>query len=123
MNSKTFNLLKYRGGQSSLYTGRPQGESTREELALNKLDKENSNVVIIIPEGTSSINPSFFLGLFFESIKTLGVEEFREKYQFQVEERDLEIKEILLENIEDGIRHAQNTLMGTSGLKRFIKKK
>lgn len=122
MEVKKINLEKFRGHESSLYTGRPQGEATRKELKIDQLDKEDQPVTFIIPKGTSSFNPSFYLGLLFDSIKTLGIEKFRKKYSFQVEDENEDTKKVLIENLEDGIRNALNTLQGKTGLSRFLKK-
>lgn len=116
------NLEKFRGNNSSLYTGRPQGEAARKELKLDENDNVLNKITFIIPTGTSSINPSFYLGLLFDSIKKIGIENFEKYYQFQIEDTNEITKSVLLENLEDGKRNALNTLTGKSGLSRFLKK-
>lgn len=120
METKVVNLEKYRGVNSSLYTGRPQGEATRKELNLDENDKKLNKYVFVIPKGTSSINPSFYLGLLFDSIRTLGIENFENYYQFQIDDDNEITKSVLFENLEDGKRNAVNTLTGKSGLSRFL---
>ena len=75
------NLGKYKSHSTTVFTGRPQGKQVRDELGLDKIDKSKEIVTFIIPEDTSSINPSFFLGLLFESYKFLK-DKFLEKYKF-----------------------------------------
>ena len=111
MEIKEINLLKYRGNKSTLFTGRPQGETARKELNLDSLDnKDNIQIKIIIPKGTTSFNPSFFLGMFNKSIKNLGIDKFNDKYIFYVEDTEDEMKNILLNNIEEGKQYAINSL-------------
>ena len=117
------NILKYRGNKSSLFTGRPQGVTARKELKLTDKDKDNNKYGFIIPKGTTSFNPSFFLGLLFESIKTLGIEKFQNKYSFEYEDENIEIKTNINENIEDGIRNAKNSIQGNTSFFNLFKNK
>lgn len=123
METKKINLLKYRGNDSSLFTGRPQGEASRKELNIDANDKKGDKIVFIIPKGTSSINPSFYLGLLYDSIKYFGIDKYEEYYSFEIEDTNEITKGVLLENLQDGKRNALNTLTGNSGLSRFLKKK
>lgn len=122
METKIINLLKYRGQNSSLFTGRPQGEAVRRELNLNEADAEKQHITFIIPKGTSSINPSFFLGLLFDSIKNHGYDEFHKYYTFEIEDTNPSTKQVLLDNIDDGKRNAYNTLNNKTGFSRFLNK-
>lgn len=71
-------------GSNILY-GRLNGRTKREELGLDEIDKEpDARVHFIIPEYMLSVNPSFYLGLMTDSIKTLGEEEFGRKYHFSI---------------------------------------
>ncbi|MCM4156740.1 MULTISPECIES: hypothetical protein [Flavobacteriaceae] len=114
-------LAKYKSGKSTLFTGRPQGKSVREKLDLDSVDTSEENINVIIPKGTSSINPSFFLGLFFPSIKTLGSEKFKEKYKFKIEEDNPVIEKILKGHIEDALRNARNTMNKSNSFSLFKK--
>ena len=66
---------------------------------------------IIIPEGTTSFNPSFYLGLLYDSFKNLG-KDFDNKYKFVIEDEDQEIRirSVIEANLEDGKRNAFNSL-------------
>jgi hypothetical protein len=114
-------LEKYRGNNSTLYTGRNQGEAARIELDLNNLDNNDELYTFSIPKGTSSFNPSFYLGLLFESIKSLGIDKFEKKYSFILEEdKNLDIIRVLTENLEDGRRHAVNTIQKKNNFSKFF---
>lgn len=120
MDPINIDLTKYRGVNSTLFTGRPQGEAARLELNLSKLDKEKEKIVLVIPKGTSSFNPSFFLGLLFDSVKELGIEKFEEKYSFNIVDDNPEIKKVIEENIADGKRNALNSILKKNNLSRFF---
>ncbi len=68
-----------------VYIGRPKGEKARKKFDLDKVDNDERTVIVKIPEGTYSINSSFFLGLFGKSIRSSGTREaFLKKYQFSM---------------------------------------
>ena len=123
METKKINLLKYRGNDSSLFTGRPQGEAARTELKIDANDKTGGKIIFLVPKGTSSINPSFYLGLLYDSIKYFGINKYEEYYSFEIEDTNEVTKGVLIENLQDGKRNALNTITGNSGLSRFLKKK
>nr|DAS87786.1 MAG TPA: protein of unknown function DUF4325 [Caudoviricetes sp.]DAY16232.1 MAG TPA: protein of unknown function DUF4325 [Caudoviricetes sp.] len=109
MNNKNIDLKNYKNSNSTVFTGRPQGKDVREKLKLNELDKDDGVVNIIIPKGTTSFNPSFYLGLLYDSFKNLG-EDFDNKYKFVIEDDDQEIRRVIEANLEDGKRNAFNSL-------------
>lgn len=123
MEAKRIDLLKYRGKASSLFTGRPQGEAARNELKLDNNDKSRQKIIFIIPKETSSFNPSFYLGLLYESIKYFGFDEFEKYYTFEIADEDPAIKKVLQTNLNDGKRNALNTILGKTGLSRFFNQK
>ncbi len=121
---KKINLERFRGNGSSIYTGRPQGVAARSDLGLDILDKEeNTEVILMVPEGTSSFNPSFYLGMLYNSFKNLGFEKFDERYKFEILGSDAETKKVIQQNLDDGRRNAINELSGKTGLWQFIKSK
>ncbi len=107
---KTLKLsIQHRGDNSTTFTGRPQGKGVRKNLNLSDEDKNKDPVTITIPAGTTSFNPSFYLGLFFDSILYLkGIDNFKKKYQIQFEDTDTDIVGYLKENIADCERQASN---------------
>jgi len=85
-----------------VYIGRPRGEAARKKLNLDDIDRDGSvTVEVIIPADTYSINSSYFLGLFGDSIRAAGSREaFLKKYIFKCEEV---IRE---SSVESGIERA-----------------
>lgn len=121
MNKIDIDLTKFKGQKSSLYTGRPQGQAAREELNLDEKDKKvGVKYVFLIPEGTTSFNPSFYLGLLYKSYKYLGLDGFKDKYSFDIRVSNPETKNGIIRNLEDGMRNAINSLNNRTGLSPFI---
>lgn len=122
MEPKVIDIRRFRGNNSDTYTGRPEGELARRALNLDEVDRTAMPVTVVIPRGTTSINPSFFLGLFYDSIKYLGgVRPFTERYTFDYEDKDPEIQGILNGNIDEAYRYANNILNKRTGLFSFTK--
>lgn len=117
-SNKTIQLKpEYRGKNSSLFTGRPEGKSVRNELNLNDKDTDGYRYNVFIPSGTTSINASFFLGLFFESIKKIGsIPLFKQKYIIDLSEVEEELRPILIRNLNECYRKAENELNNSTGL-------
>lgn len=117
---KTIVLTKeHRGGnQSTTFSGRPEGEAVREKLKLDAIDGSTECVSIIIPNDTTSFNPSFFLGLFYKSIKRLGsVDAFKKKFVFDFSNfKDQELLKYIEKDIEDSYRRCINELNQITGL-------
>ena len=113
-SQKQLDLSEFRGQRSTAFTGRPQGEQAREKLDLDTLDRDATaqEIHLRIPSGTTSFNPSFYLGLLFESIKKLGPDQFQQRYKLDVVDQNPELKRILQNNINDGLRNALNTIQG-----------
>ena len=124
METIKIELNSYKNGKSTIFTGRPQGESVREKINLDKIDEDpNSVVVFLIPFDTTTFNPSFYLGLLFKSYQTLGFTDFESKYSFEFETTDDATKRVLLSNLEDGKRYAINSLNPISSFKSLFSKK
>lgn len=104
-------LKNFRPPNSTSFSGRPQGLQARNSIKISDLDDKNDDdVELIIPSDTTSFNPSFFLGLLYESIKKLGIERFKKKYHIVIETENPDRKRAIEKNIEDGFRSASNTL-------------
>lgn len=85
-----------------IVSGRQLGIDQRNKLKLDQIDKDQKKYNIIIPKNIISLNPSFFLGLFGESIRKLGNQEnFLSKYNFSAGES-------IMMSVYDGIRDALN---------------
>ena len=78
------NLGKFGG---PVFVGRANGAAVRERLKLDSLDTSDEPVRVSIPEGTYSVNSSFFLGMFGPSISHFGSRDaFLVHYNFQAPE-------------------------------------
>ena len=78
--------------------GGEAGQVCREHFKLDEVDRTGDTVQIVIPLDAYSVNSSFFLGMFGESIRDLGEERFRSQYQF--------VGKDISRTLNDGIRHA-----------------
>ena len=103
MNIYKIDLKNYIDSKKVL-AGRTNGENIRQKINLEKIEKENEKIEIIIPNGVFSFNSSYFLGMFGESVKKLGKEKFEEKYQFNTNNESIKM------NIKDGIDEALNNV-------------
>ncbi len=114
------NLTKeHRGGaQSTTFSGRPEGETVRKELKLDTIDDSSEPVTIIIPNDTTSFNPSFFLGLLFKSVKRMGsIDAFKKRFSFDFSNyTDKELLKYVQQDIEDSYRRCVNELNQKTGL-------
>lgn len=115
---KTIQLLKeHRGGKNSTsFAGRKEGKLVRDTLKLDALDNDDNKYSINIPEDTTSFNPSFYLGLFYDSIEKLTWEGFISKYQFDLNNLSEPLKSIISRNLEECERKAKNECTGLTGL-------
>lgn len=114
--TEELDLQTFRGPKSTVFTGRPQGEDARKKLDLEKKDGGDFLIRFRLPADTTTITPSFFLGLLYESIKKIGVEGYRKKYLFDLGNLDADRAEILKKDIAEGERNAINSISGRRGL-------
>jgi hypothetical protein len=120
MKGREINLSEYKSGKSSIFTGRSQGEQVRKEMKLSLCDSNpNEKIIFIIPNDTTSFNPSFYLGLLYESLASLKEDTFKLKYSFKIDSTDLEQIKSIQKNLDDGYRSALNTLHRNFGFKSF----
>ena len=93
-------LDKYRTIGHHVFSGRPRGESVRENAGLDEIDRSDDVVQVQIPGDIWSVNASFFLGLFGRSIKHFqNKQAFLKKYNFECTPQ-------IMEDVESGIRSA-----------------
>ena len=121
---KIIKLDKFKPLNIPIFTGRPQGEAVRNELGLDSCDiDKNCKINFIIPGDIISFNPSFYLGLFIKSYKKLNLNGFDEKYSFEIDSTDEDVKRVILKDLEDGKRNAINSLENpNSSFSSFFKK-
>lgn len=92
-------LDEFRSPGVIVLSGRPKGVALRRRLGLDEKDLHAGPITIVVPEEIVSLNSSFFLGLFAESVTSLGREGFQRKYLFECPPE-------IREDVEDGIRQA-----------------
>lgn len=87
MNAQKKMNIDFRRFDGPVYTGRSRGERLREQLKLDKIDFENFEIEVVIPEDTYTVTSSFFLGLFGPSVVRLGSKDaFYRKFHFKTPE-------------------------------------
>lgn len=113
---------QHRGGENSgSFSGRSNGEQVREVLDLNLKDQDDNTYMISIPCDTISFNPSFYLGLFYDSFKKLGgLEHFKEKYVFDLSNLTEDQQKSIGANLSQNERKASNEYKGLTGLDIFM---
>jgi hypothetical protein len=79
-------------------SGRLRGQAARQMFRLDELDASEASVEVIVPQHIYSLTPSFFQGLFGESVRKGGndVERFRSRFSFVA-------PSIILEQVERGL--------------------
>lgn len=97
-SSFELDLAAYRSPEVRVFAGRERGQRVREAAQLDKLERKYATIEVHIPEDVYSVNSSFFLGMFGDSIRELGEAAFREKYRFTGKSID--------RVLEDGISEA-----------------
>ena len=91
------------GGRTKNLSGKERGIAAREKLELDILDERPGEVSVLVPDYVDTISPSFFQGLFSQSIRTLnGKDPFLRKYRFVANES-------IQRWIEIGIRNASSS--------------
>ena len=117
---KTIELTKeHRGGsKSTSFSGRPEGQAVRVSLSIDNYDNEEGPFIVTIPPDTTSFNPSFFLGLFYNSVKKLGsVAKFKEKFKFDLSNfKNDELRCLVEEDLEDCYQRCSNELNNLTGI-------
>jgi len=70
--------------QEKILSGREEGKKVRDKIHLDEFDcSKESHICILVSVVTYSINASFFIGCFMDSIDRLGGRRsFEEKYKF-----------------------------------------
>lgn len=91
-------LGDYRTPGVGVLAGRERGRNVRAAARLDELDTQQEPITVLVAEDIFSVNSSFFLGMFAESIRKLGEPEFRKRYRFEGKD--------ISRTVEDGIREA-----------------
>jgi len=84
-------------------SGKERGIAARQKLGLDALDQFPGEIAVIIPDFVDTISPSFFQGLFSQSIRALhGKAAFLKKYHFVANDS-------IKRWIEIGVRNASSS--------------
>lgn len=88
-------------GRVQNLSGRLRGLAAREKFHIDDLDRTENVVEVRVPDYVYSLTPSFFQGLFGDSVNTLGNSEqtFRSHFRFVA-------PAIILQQIERGLAAA-----------------
>lgn len=79
-------------------SGKTKGQDARRDLGIEGLDKEIEPIIVVIPDEIYAISPSFFLGLFSQSLSHFGSRDaFMRHYLFKADS-------VIIGQIEDGIQ-------------------
>ncbi|MGR6430451.1 hypothetical protein ACU5AY_05975 [Rhizobium sp. PAMB 3174] len=87
-----------KNGEVRNLSGHERGLAARQHFKLEEMDQEAGPVVVLVPRFVYTITPSFFQGMFAESVKRLGDrDKFLAHYSFDAEP-------VVLQQVESGIR-------------------
>jgi hypothetical protein len=68
---------------NKIFSGRPRGEEVRRKANIASIEREEDvSIIVLIPNDTFTVNLSFFLGLFGESLQQYGRPWFEQHYSF-----------------------------------------
>lgn len=79
---KVIDLDDHRDSDTPVLSGRPRGKAVRESTCLDVIDDQEDKIVIRIPQDVYLVASSFFLGMLGPSIRKLGEDQFRERFDF-----------------------------------------
>lgn len=72
-----------RGGEVRNLSGHERGVEARRLFKLDELDRLHETVEVVVPDELYAITPSFFQGMFAESVRALGGRDpFLRRYAF-----------------------------------------
>ena len=94
------NIRDFYHAGTKVLSGRVEGMNVRERLELDEFDKSCNILYIKIPDYFYYMTLAFFLGLFGDSIRTLGKEQFKSKYKINCNNYYIN------EQIQEGINYA-----------------
>ena len=100
-------IAQFRRSGAKVFTGRDNGINARQQLRLAELEKKDT-LTVLIPSDTWSINPSFFGGMFEDSIRNYG-DDFEQHYRFTYTDGS-ELNAALVQNIENNINYVRRSM-------------
>lgn len=82
--SKSFNIATGMSTDEPIaLLGRERGEDLRREFKLDDFDRNNDCARVHVPDNVIAITAPFLVGLFGDSVRSMGPTKFRQKYQFE----------------------------------------
>lgn len=103
-NTNVINLGDARTSPAAkVFAGRERGKYWRARFKLNELDDSLEPVRVVVPDDILSLNISFFLNLFGDSIRRLGRDKFREHYVF---EHDPILGPVIAQGVEQALKRS-----------------
>ncbi|WP_133304786.1 hypothetical protein [Mesorhizobium sp. DCY119] len=88
-----------KGGRIRNLSGKERGVAARTELGIDQLDQAPGTVEVVVPDYVDAISPSYFQGLFSQSIAHLnGKEGFLSKYHFAASDQAMQWVNIGIRN-------------------------
>lgn len=66
-----------------IYMGRDKGALSRTHFKLPEMEDNHSLIIVSFPDDTNTMLSSFFLAMFGDSVRSLGIDKFHEKYTFK----------------------------------------
>ncbi|WP_146010358.1 hypothetical protein [Acidimangrovimonas sediminis] len=94
-------------GEVRMLTGQPRGFNARKHYHMDDLDLSDEPVTIVAPEDLDTVTPSFVQGFLATSLRSLGEEKFRTKFNFD------RLPSLLQDDFRLGIERV--VWLGTSG--------
>lgn len=82
MEPKIIDMDAYRTSSVGVFSGRQRGRKVRSSANIPEKDQDDNNYMVNFPSDVYHVASSFFLGMFGDSVRALGEEEFRGKYCF-----------------------------------------
>jgi hypothetical protein len=88
---------------AKVFAGRERGKYWRAKFKLDELDTVAEPITVLIPEDVISLNISFFLNLFGDSIRKLGRETFTAHYLFK---SDPVLQPVIAQGIDQALKRS-----------------
>ena len=69
MNNLILSIEDRGGARSTSFSGRREGREVRKKHNLDEKDKDDNSYIVLMPQDTTSFNPSFFFRTFLSEYK------------------------------------------------------
>lgn len=82
LNTTTIDLQTFRTPGAKVFTSRPRGVQVRQESKIDEIEPQFDEIVIVVPDDISSLNPSFLEEFLENVVMRLGEQGFYRKFKF-----------------------------------------